>query len=183
MIESVWKEVHVSAVDEKLAREEARQGQQHEAVKSKVASEVQTEIARSAERARPADEAQAKTLASDLKQKAVSEVAAREAEIDRAKFVANISQVADYVFFLIYGIIGLEIALDLLGARQSNAFKQFLDLLSAPVLAPFRGLMSDPSIGRFRLMISYVVAALVYALLHAAVNGLLRLFVHRKTEV
>ncbi|HLY63719.1 MAG TPA: hypothetical protein VKV95_23510 [Terriglobia bacterium] len=169
--------------DEKLAREEARQDHQHEAVKSKVASEVQTEIARSAEQAHPTDQAQAKALASDFKQKAVSEVAARESEIGRAKLVASISQVADYLFYLIYGIIGLEFALDLLGARQSNAFKQFLDVVSAPVLAPFRGLMSDPSVGRFRLMISYVVAVLVYVLLHAAVNGFLRLFAHRKTEV
>ena len=173
----------MSPEDEKLAREEARQGQQHEAVKSKVSSEVQTEITRNAERARPTDEAQAQALASELKKKAVSEVAAREAEIDRGKAVATISQVVDYLFFLIYGIIGLEIVLDLLGAHQSNAFKQFLDVLSAPVLAPFRGLMSDPSIGRFRLMISYFVAVMVYALLHAAVNGLLRLFVHRKTKV
>jgi uncharacterized protein YggT (Ycf19 family) len=169
--------------DEKLAREEARQGQQHEAVKAKVATEVQTEIARSAQRARPADDAPAKALVTELKQKAVSEVAAREAEIERAKSVATISQVIDYVFYLIYGIIGLEIVLDVLGAHQSNAFKQFLDLISAPVLAPFRGLMSDPSIGRFRLMISYFVAAMIYMLLHAAINGLLRLFVHRKTEV
>jgi len=173
----------MSPEDEKLAREEARQGQQHEAVKSKVSSEVQTEISRNAEQVRPTDDAQAKALASDLKQKAVSEVVAREAEIGRGKVVATISQVVDYLFYLIYGIIGLEIVLDLLGARQSNAFKQFLDVLSAPVLAPFRGLLSDPSIGRFRLMISYVVAALVYALFHAAVNGLLRLFVHRKTKV
>lgn len=173
----------MTSEDQKLAQEEIRQGRQHEAVKAKVASEVQTEIARSAEQPRPTDQAQATALASDLKQKAVREVAGRESEIERGKAVASISQVIDYVFWLIYGVIGLEIILDLLGARQTNAFKQFLDAVSAPVLAPFRGLLSDLTVGRFRLMISYIVAMLIYMFLHAAINGLLRLFVHRKTEV
>jgi len=43
--------------------------------------------------------------------------------------------------------------------------------------------MPDPSVGRFRLMVSYVVALIVYILVHMAVNGLLRIFVHRKTVV
>ena len=58
-----------------------------------------------------------------------------------------------------------------------------MDTLAAPFLAPFRGLMHDPGVGRFRFMLSYVIALIVYVLLHLAVNGLLRLFVQRKTEV
>jgi hypothetical protein len=50
-------------------------------------------------------------------------------------------------------------------------------------LAPFNNLM--PSIGRgsFQLRLSYVFALIVYVLLHAAINGLLRLLAHRKTVI
>ena len=43
--------------------------------------------------------------------------------------------------------------------------------------------MPDPSRGPFRLMLSYIMALVVYLLLHLAVNGLLRMFVHRKVAV
>ena len=100
-----------------------------------------------------------------------------------ARHFARISQVVDYVFYLIYGIVGLEIVLEALGARESAGFKRFVDALAAPLLAPFQGLMPNPGVGRFRFMLSYVVAFGVYILVHVAVNGLLRLFVQRKTAV
>jgi len=87
------------------------------------------------------------------------------------------------VFFVVYGLIGLEIALDLFGARQGSAFKRFLDTLTLPVLGPFRGLMHDPALGAVQFMFSYVVAMVVYALLHCALNGLLRLFARRKVSL
>jgi hypothetical protein len=97
--------------------------------------------------------------------------------------VARVSQVIDYLFYLVYGLIGLEVVLDALGARESAGFKQFVDAMAAPFLLPFRGLLLEPSIGRFRFMTSYIAAFAVYVLLHMAVNGLLRLFVQRKTAV
>jgi len=97
--------------------------------------------------------------------------------------VARVSQIVDYAFYLVYGIISLEIILELLGARDSAGFKQFVDTIAAPFLVPFRGLMPDPSNGPFRLMLSYVMALVAYLLLHLAVNGLLRIFVHRKVAV
>ena len=55
--------------------------------------------------------------------------------------------------------------------------------LQLPLCAPFKGLLPTPGVGSFRLMLSYIVALAVYVLLHMAVNGLFRLFVHRKTAV
>jgi hypothetical protein len=43
--------------------------------------------------------------------------------------------------------------------------------------------MPSPGVGNFRVMLSYIVALVVYLLLHMAVNGLFRLFVYRKTVV
>jgi uncharacterized protein YggT (Ycf19 family) len=169
--------------DAKLAADEARRIAQHESVKGEMRETVHHEIAQQAGRASATERSSAGRLADSLKQRAVSEVESTEWELERGKAVARVSQVVDYLFYLVYGVIGLEIVLDALGARQSAGFKQFIDALAAPFLAPFRGLMLDPGIGRFRLMFSYIVALAVYMLLHMAVNGLLRLFVHRKTAV
>jgi uncharacterized protein YggT (Ycf19 family) len=122
-------------------------------------------------------------VAARLKHKATAEVAETESELERARRSLRVSQVVDYVFFLIYGLIGLEIALELFGARQSSGFKRFLDAVTWPLLAPFRGLMPDPAVGSLQLMLSYIVALVVYFLLHRAVIGLLRLFAERKERL
>jgi uncharacterized protein YggT (Ycf19 family) len=169
--------------DEKLATDEARRISQHESVKGAVRENVHAEISREASRSTPSEHAQTERIAESLKHRAVQEVASTESELERSKSVARVSQVVDYIFYLVYGVIGLEIVLNLLGARQSAGFKQFIDALGAPFLGPFRGLLLEPGIGRFRLMTSYFLALGVYILLHMAVNGLLRIFVHRKTAV
>jgi uncharacterized protein YggT (Ycf19 family) len=169
--------------DEKIAADEARRIAQHESVKGEVREKVHAEIARKTDERSPADQANTGALAESLKRKAVREVASTEAELDRGQAAARASQIVDYIFYVVYGIIGLEIVLDAIGARQSAGFKQFIDAIVSPFLAPFRGLMPTPGVGSFRLMLSYIVALVVYVLLHMAVSGLLRLFVHRKTVV
>jgi hypothetical protein len=169
--------------EEKLAADEARRLQQHEAVKGEVREKVHAEIARQADDIGPREQQTAEVLASSLKQKAVREVAATEHEIDRTRTVARVSQVVDYVFYLIYGLISLEIVLEALGARENAGFKQFVDTLSGPLLAPFEGLMADPAAGNYRFTISYLFALVVYFLVHLAVKGLLRLFIQKKTTV
>jgi len=169
--------------DEKLALDESRRIAQHEAVKGAVRDEVHAEIARSADQLDPAEREQTEAVGERFKQQAVREVVETEAELEQARSAARVSQVIDYIFYLIYGIISLEILLDLLGAHESNAFKGFIDALAAPLLAPFRGLVAEPAHGQFRFRFSYLVALFVYFLLHLAINGLLRLFVHKKTAV
>src|SRR5262245_33356377 len=169
--------------DEKLAADETRRTEQHESIKGEVRQKVHADISREVDRPTPAERTGTAALADSLRRKAIEEVAASDTELERGKAFARVSQVVDYIFYLIYGIIGLEIVLDAVGARESAGFKRFVDALAAPLLAPFRGLMPDPGIGRFRFMLSYVVASLVYMLVHLAVNGLLRLFVQRKTVV
>lgn len=123
------------------------------------------------------------SVATSLKRKAAAEVVETESELERARRVARVSQVVDYLFVLIYGPVGLEIGLPLLGAHQSSGFKRFLDALTTPLLGPFRGLMPDPAVGSLRLMLSYVAALVVYFLLHRAIRGLLRLVAQRKSTI
>jgi uncharacterized protein YggT (Ycf19 family) len=169
--------------EEKLAADEARKLRQHEAVKGRVSENVHAEISREADRTTPREQNTAGDVASSLKQKAVREVADTESELTRTRRLARVSQVVDYLFYLIYGIISLEIALEALGAREGAGFKQFIDTLAAPLLAPFEGLLADPATGSYRFMLSYVVALIVYVLVHLAVKGLLRLFIQKKTTV
>lgn len=169
--------------DEKLAADEARKLQQHEAVKGEVREKVHAEIARQADDIQPREQQTAEALAGSLKRNAVREVADTEASLARARTLARVSQVVDYVFFLIYGIIALEIVLEAIGARDAAGFKQFIDTLSAPLLIPFEGLTADPGTGSSRFMLSYVFALIVYVLIHFAVKGLLRLFVQKKAAI
>jgi uncharacterized protein YggT (Ycf19 family) len=99
-----------------------------------------------------------------------------------ARILTRIHLVINYLFCLLYGLIGLEILLDLAGASESSTFKQFLNALTHPFLGPFVGLFVDPVFrGHYRLRVSYMVALIVYALVHVATYGLIRLFEKRQT--
>ncbi len=167
----------------KLADDEARRITQHEQIKGALGADVHQRIAHEAATSSPAEQTEVQSVAAGLKHRATAEVAETEAELGRARRVTRVSQVVDYVFFVIYGLIGLEIALDLFGARQASVFKRFLDAVTLPVLGPFRGLMRDPAVGSMQLMLSFVVALVTYVLLHWALNGFMRLFAQRKSSI
>ena len=119
------------ANDRKLETDEARKTAQHEEIKRGLRDEVHHEI----ERRRgidSADQAKVENVAKELRQKAIGEVATTETELERERTIARVSQVVAYIFGLIYGLIGLEIALELLGARQRSGFKQFLEVYTSP---------------------------------------------------
>jgi uncharacterized protein YggT (Ycf19 family) len=117
-----------------------------------------------------------------LKRKARTAVTAEETGLERSKAVARLSQVIDYLFYLIYGLLSLQIMLDLLGAGRNAGHRNFLDALCAPLLAPFNGLMANVG-GSFQIKLSYVLALIVYLLLHMAVNGLLWLLARIKKAI
>jgi len=170
----------MEATQTPVAGDNARRISQHEAVKAKFERDAQARIARESTQAPGSEE---KAVAAKLRERAAHEVVESESELQRARGATRLSQFVDYGFYLIYGLIGLEIVLEFLAARQSSGFKQFLDTVTTPFLAPFKGLMADPSVGSMQLMLSYVAALVVYALLHMAVNGLLRLFAEKKAAI
>ncbi|MEK6324189.1 MAG: hypothetical protein AABN33_21330 [Acidobacteriota bacterium] len=103
--------------------------------------ETQEEISQHAQQSDEQHYAETAAIGAHLKEKAIREVVRTEAAIDRGRAAARVSQVVDYVFYVIYALIGLEILLELLGARETNAFKNFIDALTAPLLLPFNRLM------------------------------------------
>jgi uncharacterized protein YggT (Ycf19 family) len=167
---------------DRVAADEARRIAQHERIKEELEQDVHARIAQEARASGPGQQAELGSVAADLKRRATAEVRESEAELERARGLARVSQLVDYVFFLVYSLVGLEIGLELFGARQSSGFKRFLDTVTAPLLGPFRGLMPDPALGSLQLMMSYIVALFVYVLLHRALNRLLRLLANRQTS-
>lgn len=170
-------------VDDKLERDELQRAANYEVLKSDVKAEVGAEIEAEA-RTSASDAGQIQNMADDMREKAVSEVAQTEHEVERGRVVARISQVIDYVFFIIYGLLAIRLLLALFAARESAGFVQFIRSITDPLYAPFRGIVASPTTAEgFTLALPIVVALFVYLLLHLAINGLLRMFVHRKTEV
>jgi hypothetical protein len=170
--------------DDKLAIEEARRAGQHGSVKSQVEGEVQAEIAeRVADKPAPEGE-RIDQVAGQFRAKAVDEVVETEREVGRARGAARISQVVDYIFYVIYALLGMRFLLALLAARSEAGFVQFIVRVTNPFYGPFRGIVASPSTDSgHTLMVPLVIAIIVYILLHLGINGLLRMFAHRKTAV
>ena len=170
--------------NDKLAIEEARRAGQHGAVKSQVEGEVQAEIAdRAAQTPAPEGE-RIGAVAGEFRLKAVDEVVESEREVERARGAARISQVVDYIFYVIYALLGLRFVLALLAARSSAGFVRFIVAVTDPFYRPFRGIVASPSTDSgHTLMVPLIIAIVVYILLHLGINGLLRMFAHRKTAI
>lgn len=170
--------------DDKLAQEEQQRMQNYNEVKNYVEADVQGEIAEEAEKANVGTKDDVQKIAKVIKKKAVEDVAETNREIERGRVVARISQVVDYIFFIIYGLLGIRLLLELFAARESAGFVKFVKSATGLLYQPFAGIVPSPTVeGGFTLALPIVVAIVVYALFHMAVNGLLRMFAHRKTEV
>ena len=170
--------------DDKLAREEARRAGQHELAKSQAEGEVQAEIAEHAAETAPREDARVQQLAGDFRSKAVDEVVQTEREVERGRGAARISQIVDYIFFVLYALLGLRFLLALLAARSGAGFVRFIVAVTDPFYRPFRGIVASPTTNDgHTLMFPLVIAIIVYILLHLAINGLLRMIAHRKTAI
>jgi uncharacterized protein YggT (Ycf19 family) len=101
----------------------------------------------------------------------------------RAVAVARAMQVVTFLFGMLYTAIGFEIVLEALAARDRNGFKQFLDAITDPFLSPFRTLLPTFSLGGSELIFSYVVALVVYVLLHLGIRKIARMIVDPRPTV
>ncbi len=171
-------------MDDKLASEEARRSVQHESVKAHVEGEVQSEIADQASQTTARDEPRIQQVAGEFRAKAVDEVVDTEREVERGRGAARISQIVDYIFYVIYALLGMRFLLALLAARSSAGFVQFIVTVTNPFYAPFREIVASPRTDEgHTLLLPIVVAIIAYVLLHLAINGLLRMLAHRKTAI
>ena len=171
-------------MDDKLAADEARRSVQHESVKAQVEGEVQSELADKAAAPAPGESQRIQQVAGEFRSKAVNEVVDTEREVQRGRGAARVSQVVDYIFYVIYALLGMRFLLALLAANSTAGFVQFIVTVTNPFYAPFRGIVASPRTDQgHTLLLPIVVAIIAYVLLHLAINGVLRMLAHRKTEI
>jgi YggT family protein len=104
----------------------------------------------------------------------------REAARERRGYiVARVTQGVDYLFLLLYGLLGIRFVLALLGASQQAGFVQFINGLTDPFYAPFANIVARPSVNGGFMDFPLIIALLAYMLLHMATRGLLRLIAGR----
>ena len=86
------------------------------------------------------------------------------------RYISRGVRFLDLAFWFLYGLILLQIALEAMGAHDGSGFKRFLDGITGPFLAPFRGLLDDPAVQDHQIMLSYICAMVVYALLQTGLK-------------
>jgi YggT family protein len=104
-----------------------------------------------------------------------------EARQRRQYIVGRVTQAVDYLFILLYGLLGIRFVLALLGASQQAGFVQLINGVTEPFYAPFANIVARPSVNGGFLDFPLLIAVLAYALLHLAVRGLLRLVAGART--
>ena len=168
--------------DNKLEVDEMQRAANYEAVKGSVESRVNADIVADAASTRRIDATD--DIGDRMRERAVADVVETEQDVQRGRVVARISQVVDYIFLLIYSLLAIRLLLELFAARESAPFFQFIKSITDPFYSPFRGLVPSPSTPEgFTLALPIIIAIVVYMLLHLAINGLLRIFAHRKVTV
>jgi len=170
--------------DDKLAAEEARRAGQHGAVKSVIEREVGAEVAAEASIPTVTELRREEKVAGNLRRKALDDVVVTERAVEQARGAARISQFVDYVFYVIYALLAVRAGLALIAGNPEAGFYRFIRAVTAPLYAPFRGIVESPTDpAGHTLALPLVVAIVVYALLHLAVNGVLRMMARRKVEI
>jgi F0F1-type ATP synthase membrane subunit a len=169
--------------DNKVTADEARRAAQHESMKSQVERDVNADIAERAEHTTRAEAQEMDQVAGRFRDKAINEVVGTDREVGRARVLARISQVIDYVFYVVYMLLAIRLVLALIAARSSSGFVQLIQTVTDPFYSLFRGILASPSAGGYTLVLPIVIAIIVYALLHTVITRLLRLIAHRRTEI
>ena len=172
--------------DDKLAIEEARRAQQHGSVKSQVEGEVQAEIAeRAAADAAGVKSRRIQQVAGEFRAKAVDEVVDTEREVERgARRGANL---ASHRLHLLScstrcwdafsaGLAG--------GAQQRRLCSVYRGGDESVLCSVSRHrCQSQHQRADTRCCCRSLSRSLLTCLLHLAINGLLRMIAHRKTEI
>jgi uncharacterized protein YggT (Ycf19 family) len=92
----------------------------------------------------------------------------------RLTATARIGRVLDYLFGVLYAILGLRLALAFIDARHTAGFTQFVDRITNPFYEPFRGIVASDRYAGQLVVWPLVIAIVVYVILHALIRGLLR---------
>lgn len=102
----------------------------------------------------------------------------------RPRGLARLSQFINFLFWVLYTLLGIRLLLVFFSANSWAGFVRFIDTVTNPFYAPFRGIVaSQPIAGGFTLAVPIVIAIVVYALLHLAINKLVWVLAYRRTAI
>ncbi|MGH7584423.1 MAG: YggT family protein [Gemmatimonadales bacterium] len=102
----------------------------------------------------------------------------------RPRALGRVSQFIDYAFWLLYSLLFIRLLLVFFHAASWAGFVRFIDTITNPFYAPFRGIVASQELqGGFTLAIPILIALVAYAILHLAINKLLRVIAYRRTTV
>jgi hypothetical protein len=169
--------------DNKVVADESRRAAHQESMKSQVVRDVNADIAQRAEHRTAAEAQQMDKVAERFRGTAIEEVAGTDREVRRARVLARVSQIANYVFYLVYSLLGIRLALALIGARGGSGFVRAIQAVTDPFYFMFRGIVASPTAGGYTLALPIVIAIAFYVLVHVGVRQLLRLIAHRETQI
>jgi YggT family protein len=95
--------------------------------------------------------------------------------------VNRVVMAVDYIFLLLYGLLGIRFLLSLLGASEAAGFVRGIQSVTAPFYAPFHNIVGRAQVDGGFIDYPILIALLAYGLLHAAVRGLVRVIGGRQT--
>lgn len=103
----------------------------------------------------------------------------------RPRPVSRGSQFIDYLFWLLYSLLIVRLLLVFVDARTWTGFVRFIQTVTDPFYAPFKGIVASPEIGPSGMVLAVpiLVALVAYALLHLAIHKLLQMLAYRQTVV
>ena len=96
-----------STTDSRLSLDESRRMHQHDALRGELEADVDRRISAEAKQGLAA-EPRIEQVAETLRQKTISEVEQSERDLSGLRAAARVNQVVDYVFYLIYALLGLR---------------------------------------------------------------------------
>ena len=97
----------------------------------------------------------------------------RDPYLERQIMYSKIANVVWTIVGLIEALIAIRVILKLIGANAGNGFVDFIYRLSGVFVAPFLGIVNDPTSGSSILEINSLIAMLVYLILGWAILKLI----------
>ena len=170
--------------DQTAAADEAQREAQLHRIKASLQRDVNDDLSVRATVASPDAAASLDKVAGDLRRQAIKQVSSQDREVSRSRGIARGAQILDYAFMMLYGLLAVRLVLALIAANRGNGFVRLIDGITNPFYALFRGIVPSPSLeGGSTLAVPILIAIVAYALLHAAIKGMLRVVARRSTTI
>jgi hypothetical protein len=169
-------------MDNDLVNDRARAAAENAAVKAQIGGDIEAALADRAREPVRGEPERIDRAAERMRNRAVSDAVGAERRLGVARTLARLSQVADFAFCTVYGLLGLRFVLALLGAR-STGFVRALYAVTDPLYRPFEGILRTWSLGDGVFVMSLIFAAVVYMCAHLAMHQMLHLIARPRTTI